>query len=110
MTEKEDAVNEVLTEIRDRDAGISMLDVHWDGDPQIHLVKRTNLATEYPVGGERVVTIGISDDWYPIAANKALEADDGGWTGDYGPNEVEWSAESVEEAVDTAFRAFDHDE
>jgi hypothetical protein len=53
-----------------------MLDVHWDGDPQIHLVKRTNLATEYPVGGERVVTIGINDDWYPIAANKALEGGD----------------------------------
>lgn len=110
MTEKENAVNEVLAEIRNRDAGISMLDTHWDGDPQIQLVERTNLATEYPTGGERVVSIDIWEGQFGIAANEALAADDGGWTGDYGPNEVEWSAESVEEAVDTAIRAFNHDE
>lgn len=110
MTEKEDAVDEVLTEIRTRNAGISMLDTHWDGDPQIQLVERTNLPTEYPSGGERVVSIDVWNGQYGIAANEALAADDGGWTGDYGPNEVEWSAESVDEAVDIAFAAFDHEQ
>lgn len=98
---------EIVEEVRNRNAGISVLNIDYSGDPQVQLVERTNLPTEYPTGGERVVSVDIADGWYGIAANEALAAEDGGWTGDFGPNEIKWSAESVEEAVKLAERAFD---
>lgn len=64
------------------------------------------------VEGDRIISIEVAehgapdgyDEWFPIAANEWIEAYD------YGPNEVEWSALSIDEAIALAKCAYEHEQ
>lgn len=77
-----------------------------DGD-QLILTQSDHSVQPLPQG-DRIVSVGVSEDddgiWFPLSANEYRDA------GDYGPNEVEWSALSIGEAVELAKRAFNHED
>lgn len=90
------------------DDDLHILEQNNNDNILITTMGRRNYSTRPMENGDRIVPIQVhhddSDVSYLISANEWIEMHD------YGSNEVEWSALSIDEAIALAKCAFDHEQ